>query len=72
MNHTSTRSSFVALMHPSETRRHGNTTVCGPSRSMTASSRTALFLILEMSEPFAGLMQIPSTQLRNALAPIGP
>jgi hypothetical protein len=35
------------------------------------SSSAALFLILEMSEPFAGLMQIPSGPLRNALAPLG-
>jgi hypothetical protein len=36
------------------------------------SSSAALFLILEMSEPFAGLMQIPSAPLRNALGPVGP
>jgi len=35
------------------------------------SATAALFLILEMSEPFAGLMQIPSAPLRNALAPLG-
>jgi hypothetical protein len=35
------------------------------------SASAALFLILEMSEPFAGLMKIPSTPLRNALAPLG-
>ena len=35
------------------------------------STAAALFLILEMSEPFAGLMQIPSAPLRNALAPLG-
>ena len=35
------------------------------------SASAALFLILEMSEPFAGLMQIPSAPLRNALAPLG-
>ena len=34
------------------------------------SASAALFLILEMSEPFAGLMQIPSAPLRNALAPL--
>jgi hypothetical protein len=34
------------------------------------SASAALFLILEMSEPFTGLMQIPSAQLRNALAPL--
>jgi hypothetical protein len=35
------------------------------------SASCALFLILEMSQPFAGLMQIPSAPLRNALAPLG-
>jgi hypothetical protein len=35
------------------------------------SASAAIFLILEMSEPFAGLMKIPSTPLRNALAPLG-
>jgi hypothetical protein len=35
------------------------------------SASAAIFLILEMSEPFAGLMQIPSAPLRNALAPLG-
>ena len=34
------------------------------------SASAALFLILEMSEPFAGLMQIPSAPLRTALAPL--
>lgn len=34
------------------------------------SASCALFLILEMSEPFAGLMQIPSAPLSNALAPL--
>ena len=36
------------------------------------SASGALFLILELSEPFSGLMMISSTQLRNALAPLGP
>jgi hypothetical protein len=36
------------------------------------SATAALFLILEMTEPFAGLMQIPSTPLRQALAPLQP
>jgi hypothetical protein len=35
------------------------------------SAAAALFLILELSQPFSGLMQISSTQLRNALAPLG-
>jgi hypothetical protein len=36
------------------------------------SASAALFLILEMSEPFAGLMQIPSAPLRNALTALQP
>jgi hypothetical protein len=36
------------------------------------SAACALFLILELNAPFAGLMQISSDQLRNALAPLGP
>jgi hypothetical protein len=34
------------------------------------SASAAIFLILEMSEPFTGLMRIPSAPLRNALAPL--
>jgi hypothetical protein len=34
------------------------------------SASCALYLILEMSQPFAGLMQIPSAPLRDALAPL--
>ena len=30
----------------------------------------ALFLVLELSQPFTGLMQISSAPLRNALAPL--
>ena len=32
----------------------------------------AIFLILELDQPFAGLMMIPSEPLRNALLPLGP
>jgi hypothetical protein len=35
------------------------------------SASAALFLILEMSQPFEGLMQIPSAPLPGALAPLG-
>jgi len=35
------------------------------------SASCAIFLILELSQPFTGLMMIPSTPLRNALAPLG-
>jgi hypothetical protein len=38
---------------------------------LALSASCALFLILEMSQPFTGLMQIPSAPLRNALAPLG-
>jgi hypothetical protein len=31
----------------------------------------AIFLILELSEPFTGLLMIPSAPLRDALAPLG-
>ena len=36
------------------------------------SAAAALFLILELSQPFTGLMMISGETLRNALAPIGP
>jgi Protein of unknown function (DUF4239) len=32
----------------------------------------AIFLILELDQPFAGLMSIPSEPLRNALVPLSP
>ena len=34
------------------------------------SVSSALFLVADLSQPFAGLMQIPKEQLRNTLAPI--
>jgi hypothetical protein len=34
------------------------------------SASTAIFLILELSSPFTGLMMIPSAPLREALAPL--
>jgi hypothetical protein len=36
------------------------------------SSSGAIYLILELSQPFGGLIQIPSSQLLNALKPLGP
>jgi hypothetical protein len=36
------------------------------------SAGGAIFLVLELSQPFAGLMQISSAPLRHALAPLGP
>lgn len=34
------------------------------------SAAGALYLVLELSDPFGGLMQIPNAPLRNALAPL--
>ena len=36
------------------------------------SASAAIFLILELGQPFTGLMRISSEPLRNALAPLGP
>lgn len=36
-----------------------------------ASASASLFLILELSQPFTGLLQISSEPLRNALTPLG-
>jgi hypothetical protein len=36
------------------------------------SASAAIFLILELGQPFAGLMRISSEPLRNALAPLSP
>ena len=36
------------------------------------SASAAIFLILELSQPFTGLMRISSEPLRNALAPLSP
>ncbi len=36
------------------------------------SASSAIFLILELGQPFDGLMQIPSAGLRGALAPLPP
>lgn len=35
-----------------------------------AAASGALFLVLDLNEPFTGLMHIPSQSLRNALAPL--
>lgn len=48
-----------------------NPTVVAGLVLFALSASAAIFLILEMSEPFAGLMQISSGPLRNALAPLG-
>lgn len=39
---------------------------------VATSAAAALFLILEMGEPFSGLMQVSSNALRSALPPLGP
>jgi hypothetical protein len=36
------------------------------------SASGAIYLILEMNNPFSGLMQIPSDAFRNALGVLGP
>ncbi len=36
------------------------------------SASSAIFLILEMGQPFSGLMQISSAPLRTALVPLAP
>jgi uncharacterized protein YneF (UPF0154 family) len=36
------------------------------------SASASIFLVLELSQPFTGLMMISSEPLRNALAPLGP
>ena len=48
-----------------------NPTLVAVLVTLALSASCALFLILEMSQPFTGLMQIPSAPLRNALAPLG-
>ncbi len=48
-----------------------NVTVSAVLSLFALSASCALFLILELSQPFTGLMMISSTPLRNALAPLG-
>ena len=49
-----------------------NPTVIAALVVFALSASAAIFLILELSQPFSGLMQISSAPLRNALAPLGP
>jgi hypothetical protein len=37
---------------------------------LALSISSALFLVADLSQPFAGLMQIPKEQLRHTLAPL--
>ena len=48
-----------------------NAVVIGSLFVFALSAAGAIFLILELNEPFSGLMQISSVPLRNALAPLG-
>jgi len=47
-----------------------NLTVIAALCVFALSASGAIFLILELSQPFTGLMQISSAPLRNALAPL--
>ena len=49
-----------------------NGIVIGSLFIFALSAAGAIFLVLELNEPFAGLMQISSAPLRNALPPLGP
>ena len=47
-------------------------TVFGSLFVFALSAAGAIYLVLELGQPFAGLMQISSAPLRNALTPLGP
>jgi hypothetical protein len=49
-----------------------NATVFGALSVFALSASCAIFMILELGEPFAGLLMISSAPLRNALGPLGP
>jgi hypothetical protein len=49
-----------------------NATVIVALGIFALSASAAIFLILELSQPFTGLMMISSEPLRSALAPLGP
>jgi hypothetical protein len=48
-----------------------NVTVFAFLSLFALSASGAIFLILELSQPFTGLLTIPSAPLRNALVPLG-
>jgi hypothetical protein len=48
-----------------------NATTIGALSVFALSASASIFLILELSQPFTGLMMISSEQLRDALAPLG-
>src|SRR5262249_7414472 len=56
--------SFTLFAHPSPM-------VIGELIVFALSATGALYLIVELSEPFGGMMQIPSEPLCNALTPLG-
>jgi hypothetical protein len=62
---------WLAIIFASFSLARLNPTLIAAVVVFALSASAALFLILEMSEPFTGLMQIPSAPLRNALAPLG-
>jgi len=49
-----------------------NATLIAALVVLALSASAAIFLVLELSQPFVGVMQISSAPLRNALAPLGP
>lgn len=49
-----------------------NPIVVGSLIIFALSAAGAIYLILELGQPFSGLMQISSAPLRNALTPLGP
>jgi hypothetical protein len=48
-----------------------NAIVIGSLLIFALSAAGAIYLVLELGQPFAGLMQISNAPLRNALAPLG-
>jgi hypothetical protein len=48
-----------------------NPVVIGSLFMFALSAAGAIYLVLELGQPFAGLMQISSAPLRTALAPLG-
>ena len=49
---------------------HNNATTIVALGVFALSASASIFLILELSQPFTGLMTISSEPLRNALAPL--
>jgi hypothetical protein len=48
-----------------------NAIAIGSLSIFALSAAGAIYLILELGQPFAGLMEISSAPLRDALAPLG-